>query len=185
MGNVTKQNLIRTSDADLAATAKQAIAQLKALKESLKQFGFTSLTINEREHSNGKFREGESTAIATILDTVDAKPGLFEALAPFDHGTDDKVVETGPSREALVRRNALAPLLTELQALTEMVSDEVLCSGEIAKDVSVPAYAIIKANAALNKDVKSLAATAINHYGMSARTRAANKRKAEKQNRAK
>jgi len=88
--------------------------------------------------------------LTVVLDTVDAHPEQFASLAPQDHGTDDRVVETGPARAALLRRSLLAALTGDLAALSLRVSDDVLASGELARDVTTPAYAIIRANAPIN-----------------------------------
>ena len=92
-------------------------------------------------------------------------PAIFGALAARDHGSDDAVVETGPAREALARSVALAPLVRALSALLTRVSDGVLSSASLAKDVTVPAYGIIKANESLVPKLRQSAAVALNVHG--------------------
>lgn len=151
-----------------SAVQKARLAVGKVMDE-LVEHDLASLTPDDRAHSSGKLREGEDVAMTAILDTVDKHTGLFASLAPHDHGDDDKMVETGPARTALARRALLAPLAKELDGLLTRVSDDMLASGEKAKDVTVPAYAIIKANADISSELRKSAAPAIGFYAGQAR----------------
>ena len=153
-----------TTDKALEKAVKKGIDALAAITADLEKHGLASKTPEERQHSNGKLRDGEDAAMVNVLDTVDAFPGLFQALAPHDHGKDDKVVETGPARVALSRRAAIAPLAAAARALADRLDDELLTGGETAKDVTVPAYAIIKANAEVMPALKKKAAPTITFH---------------------
>ena len=143
------------------AKARQLVAAVQAALEAFELAAYTS---EERAHSAGKLRDGEELALEGILDTVDAHPEHFISLAPHDHGTDDRKVETEPARNALARRALLVPLQIELAALTQRVSDDVMSSGAFTRDVTTPAYAIIKANAPLNPALRKSAAGSLNFY---------------------
>ena len=159
-----KDSLLKT----LALAVEKARAALRAAEAALEAYDLAAYTSDERAHSAGKLRDGEDVALTGILDTVDAHPEHFASLAPHDHGTDDRKVETGPARAALARRSLLVPLAAELVALTQRGSDDVLSSGAFARDVTTPAYAIIKANAPINPALRKSASAALNFYAKQA-----------------
>ncbi len=148
----------------LEQAVEKARAALRAAEAALEAHDLAAYTSEERAHSAGKLRDGEDKALEGILDTVDAHPEHFVSLAPHDHGADDGKVETGPARTALARRSLLAPLAGELAAFAQRVSDDVLSSGALARDVTTPAYAIIKANAPINPALRKSAAFSLNFY---------------------
>jgi hypothetical protein len=80
----------------LEKVVNKLIAGIRAGKRDLLAEGLVSLTPDARLHSSGKLRDGEEEVMTDVLDTIDQYPGVFIALAPHDHGKDDKVVETGP-----------------------------------------------------------------------------------------
>jgi len=164
----------------LEKAVHKATLAVRAATKDLDEQGLESLTPDERQHSTGKLRDQEEAALVAILDAIDVQPGLFAALAPHDHGKDDKVVETGPARAAIARRLILAPLLKEIGELLTRVSDDVMASGARAKEVTVPAYAIIKANAAMAPAVRKAAAPAIGFYASKAKKAAPRAKKAAK-----
>jgi hypothetical protein len=164
----------------LEATVKKALAAVRASRAELEEHALASMTSEDRQHSAGKLRDGEATAMISVLDTVDAHPGQFASLAPHDHGSDDAAVETGPARTALARRALLAPLAAELDALLTRVGDDMLVSAALAKDVTVPAYGIIRANAPFNRALRSSAAAALDFHAAPARKRKANAKKTPK-----
>jgi hypothetical protein len=151
-------------DAKLAKVVDEGVDALRALLAALEGQGLGSKTPEDRTHSNGKLRDGEPDAMTNILDTVDKFPGLFQSLAPHDHGKDDSRVETAPSRMALAHRAKLQPLAAVAQKVLDLVSDEMLEHAEQAKDVTGPAYAIIKANADVSPELKKTAAPALTFY---------------------
>jgi hypothetical protein len=148
----------------LVAAVEKARAAVRVAAQALEEFELAALTSDERAHSSGKLRDGEGEILTVVLDTVDAHPEQFASLAPHDHGTDDRVVETGPARAALIRRSLLAPLAADLAALALRVSDDVLASGALARDVTTPAYAIIRANAPINAALRKSAARPLSFY---------------------
>lgn len=168
------KNVLR--NANLGAVAAQALGQLQELQRKLAAFGLSSLTTDDRKHSNGRFREGEEEAAQAILNTIEKSPALFSSLAPLDHGKDANVVEVGPSRDALERRKTLAPLAEALEKLLQLINDDLLATGQAVKDLTVPAYAIIKVNAGVNRDVKNAASAALDFYNAPARKRAATRK---------
>jgi hypothetical protein len=169
-----------TTDKALEKAVKDGLAALAALTAKLEKHGLASKTPDERQHSNGKLRDGEDAAMSNVLDTVDAHAGLFQALAPHDHGDDDKAVETGPARVALSRRGVVAPLAAAAQVLADRLGDELLTGGETAKDVTGPAYAIIKANAEVMPALKKKAAPALTYYANFGKRKPAKKAPAPK-----
>ena len=66
------------------AAVQKARAAIEAANEALAAVGLARLTVEERQVSSGRLREGEPRALATILDTVDAHPELFVSLADRD-----------------------------------------------------------------------------------------------------
>lgn len=159
----------RSGGASFEAEVASLIAQAQGMRATLDALGLASLTAEERLHSAGKLRANEGTAMTAILDTVDAFPQVFDALAAKDGGTDPNAVETGPARAALARSQTLAPLVGVLESLVTRVLDDVLASAATTKDLTVPAYAIGKANAASNPKVRRTLATAIDFYTKTSR----------------
>ncbi len=162
----TSKAATRNTGDRFAAQVAALRAQVQALSKQVEMLGLTALTDEDRLHSNGRLREGEADAMASILGTIDVHPAIFEALAARDHGSDDAVVETGPAREALARSVALAPLVRELSTLLTRVSDGVLASASLAKEVTGPAYAIIRANESMMPKIRQSAAVALNFHGV-------------------
>lgn len=157
----------------LERKVQKALLAIEAVIADLEGEDLEALTPDERQHSSGKLRDGEEEVMVSILDTIDAHPGLFASLAAHDHGKDDKVVETEPARSALARRALLAPLAKELGGLLTRVSDDMMANGEKAKDVTVPAYGIIKANAPMLPSLRKSAAPAIAFYQQTAKRKKA------------
>jgi hypothetical protein len=167
MANAGKKKASQGNDSllkKLALAVEKARAALRAAEAALEAHDLAAYTSDERQHSAGKLRDGEDKALEGILDTVDAHPEHFISLAPHDHGTDDSKVETGPARAALARRSLLVPFASELAAFTQRVSDDVMSSGALARDVTTPAYAIIKANAPINPALRKSASSSLNFY---------------------
>jgi hypothetical protein len=168
-----------------AAAVSAALTHLVAARAALESFGLVMLTTTQRKESNGKLRDGEFTAMGNVLDTVDAYPGLFGSLADKDGGVDDALVETAPARADIAAWTALAPLAEQMEAVHTAVADTMLAMAESAKELTVPAYAIIRANASSNPKLAKTAAIATKFYGQFARQRAANQAKAAKSAKAK
>jgi hypothetical protein len=173
-----KAKLRDLSGADgYAAEASDLLDQLDAV---LAKLDLVTLSDDERQHSNGRFRSGESAAITSVFDTVDGSPGLFVSLADKDGGVDPKKVETAPARAALARRDLVAPLADRVALLSRDLSDDVLASGSKVKDVSVPAYAILKSNAPVNATLRKSGSAAISFYGHAAKAGSLTKKKKKK-----
>lgn len=143
------------------ATARDA---LKVAKAALAKVNLAKLTAEERKFSPGRLRDGESDVMVVLLDTIDEHAPTFHSLADRDGGVDPAALETGPSREALQRRALLAPLATELEELLTSVNDDVLVSAATAKVLTVPAYAIAKANAPVNAKLRKSVSSALDFY---------------------
>jgi hypothetical protein len=159
-----------------ATQAQKLLASAQALAASFAALGLPTLTSDEVLHSNGKLRAGEVAAMTAIFDAMDAFPGVFAALAAKDGGIDPTKVETDPARTDLAQVQALAPLSAALKALDAEVSNAILALAGQAKTVSVPAYAIGKASAASDPQVRKALAAAITFYGRTAQKKAASKK---------
>jgi predicted pyridoxine 5'-phosphate oxidase superfamily flavin-nucleotide-binding protein len=152
-------------------------AALDAVDAQVDALDFTLLGAEERAHSNGRLREGEEKAQAAVLDAVDLQPGLFGSLAAQDGGVDDTVVETGPSRAALARAATLKPLVAQAERLLARLSDELLHQVSVAKDLTIPAYAILKVNVAHDAKLAKVAKPATTFYGQGPKKAAMTKAK--------
>ena len=87
--------------ATLAERVNLGIALLEQLEALFPDL--VELDAHARKHSLGKLRDGEADAMRVVLDAADGAPMYFGALATHDHGTNEKVFETKPSRHALDR----------------------------------------------------------------------------------
>ncbi|MEO7331215.1 MAG: hypothetical protein ABI193_21750, partial [Minicystis sp.] len=123
------------------------------------------VTDEERKHTTGRFRDGESSAITAVLDAADAFPSFFAALAARDHGKDDAIFESQPTRDDLARRDHLARLFGALDPVTQGVSDTVLGLGERVREVSAPTYAIARLAATMSPKLRAKLAPATKFYG--------------------
>src|SRR5438128_2072309 len=84
---------------------RELLAQLEGLFP-----GMVTMTAEERLHSDGRLRNGESAELTAVLDAVDSAPQYFTSLADKDEGRDPTKFETGLLRERLVRRDLLNEL---------------------------------------------------------------------------
>jgi hypothetical protein len=152
--------------ADPAEVGKRVDAVLSLIAQIEEELGpvheYTEL---ERKHTTGRFRGGESIAITAVLDTAEAFPGSFAALAARDHGEDDAVFETQPTRDDLARRDHLARLFGALNPMTQGVSDTMLGLGERVREVSTPTYAIARIAATVNPKLRAKLLPATKFYG--------------------
>jgi hypothetical protein len=128
------------------------------------------MTSEERLTSSGRFRNGEEETYEALLDVVDEHPRIFAGLSGRDGGVDDAQIETGPTRALLARRRALAPLADALTQMAQLVTDDVLASGEEIRTFTSPAYGLGKASSAFDESLKSDMAPVLNFYS-SLRTR--------------
>lgn len=132
-----------------------------------------ALSKDERQSSGGKFRTGEAEILGQLLDVVDARPALFSALAPHDGGEDPAVVETAAARDALARKVAADEAVAAAELYLRALRDYALTAGEEVRELTTPAYAIIRANAAVNASLRDEAAGPIAYYRDNARARSA------------
>lgn len=159
------KNTVAHGNEALTAAIREARGYVQKIRDALAPFDLHTLTEDERLHTNGKLRKDEPGAMRSILDAVDAAPGTFESLAPHDHGSDSKRVETAPARQALAHVEIVAPLADDLAELARDVGDDLLAAASEAKDVTVPAYAILRANADLNPKLRAAGKKALDFYG--------------------
>src|SRR5262245_14986631 len=82
--------------------AKALLAEVEALFP-----GAMTMTAEDRRHSDGRLRVGESETLRTVLAAVDSAPQFFVSLADRDDGHDPKRFETQLLRERLSRRDLL------------------------------------------------------------------------------
>jgi hypothetical protein len=132
--------ILGISPALLVKIVAEVRAYLRTIRKALP--GLVRYREGQRRSSIGRLRKGEDGAISAVLDTVEARPELFVALAAKDNGVDDKVVETQPSRDDLERHRILKPLLEDLQQLRLDVGDSVLELAARPRRFSIAAYAI-------------------------------------------
>jgi hypothetical protein len=159
----------QSEKSDIESVVATAIEHIRAAKAALATVDLAKLTADERKFVSGRLREGEPAALKTLLDAIDEHPAVFQSLADRDGGKDPNVLETAPSREALVRRDLLAPLGDELEALSNAVSDDLLVSAALVKGLTVPAYAIAKANASVNTKLRKSISSALDFYSKTGR----------------
>lgn len=149
----TTKPLLEAPVADVvrfAQTMSKLLAQVEEMTAEMPQ-----LSAEERTVSLGRFREDEHKIVAKMLDVVDAFPGHFSALAATDRGKDDQVVETGPARDDLARREAILEVSTRLSALGSVMADAVLMLGNNVRMFTVPAYRIGQVSAKSDVKIRS------------------------------
>jgi hypothetical protein len=161
--NSKKESVFTMAIGDL----EDRVAKVKQLMSEIAELlpGLTTMTQHDRRHSDGKLRDGESEALASVLDVADKHPQYFGALADKDGGVDPDVFETELLREHLRRRKLLGELVAASQAVAAPISDSVLLLGANVRSVLLAAYAIAKPIAANDEKVKGILAPALNFYG--------------------
>jgi hypothetical protein len=105
-----------------------------------------------------------------VLDVVCVGPALFSVLAPHDGGTTPAVVETAPARDALACKVAAAELYVKA------LRDYALTADEEVRALTTTAYAIIRANTAVDASLRDEAAGPIAYYRDNARTKSAKRK---------
>lgn len=180
--SLKRPRLIEADPADVGRRVDEAIALLSQVGEALG--ALEELREDARKFSNGRLRDTESKAISTVLNAADAYPHLFVALAAKDHGVNDEVFETQPTRDDLARRDHLARLAGALDPIADGVSDTLLALGSRVREVSTPMYAIARVAATVHPKLRAALAPATKVYGAAAakaqQTRRAKKAKAPK-----
>jgi hypothetical protein len=110
--------------AELAARVEKAEGLARQIIELFP--GLTTLTTEERTHTAGRFRDGESAALSGVLDAVRLRPALFASLADQDEGHEPDRFETELIAERLARRDLLARVDVLLDPLADRLNDTVL-----------------------------------------------------------
>jgi hypothetical protein len=116
---------------------KKAIADaLGHLEKAIDALPFLlSLTSAERQHTNGKMRDGEPEALRAVLETVVQDPASFHALK----------LNPTTLAELLERRDLLAPLAERAAYLADDLTDTLLHLGEAVKAPALSAYHVAAA----------------------------------------
>lgn len=148
--------------------ASEANAAIKALNDALSMA--SPMTSIERQHSNGKLKDGEETAIRAIVETVTRFPEPFRGLKG-----NAKILSEG-----LEMRGLLSPIVENLQKLQARASDALLRSGESIKTASSPLYEIASALAKHDPELANALQPARQFYQAPAQA-AARTRKKKKQ----
>jgi hypothetical protein len=134
----------------------------------------------ERHDSDGKFRAGEAKALTSVCDVADKYPALVAGLADKDGGEDPEVFETDLLRDHLQRAAELGPVSDGIAVLAQKIGDTVLHFGEATKPIMLQAYGLVKPQAAVNPDIKTMLAPAMSFYSrigrLAAETRKRNKK---------
>jgi hypothetical protein len=162
----------KTRQADLAVE-EMSLAELTARVEKAEGFArqirelfpnLTTLTTNERVHTTGRFREGESVALSGVLDAARLRPALFASLADQDDGHEPDRFETELIAERLERRDLLARVDVRLDPLAQQLTDTVLRLGEQSRPVLLSAYKIAKVVAETDPKLRQTIAKTIDFY---------------------
>ncbi len=141
------------------AKAKDLYAQIGALFP-----GLVLKTSDDRQHSDGKYKNGEADALGAVLNVAEASPQYFVPLADRDGGVDPETFETAFLRDQFERRNLLASVRAAGEPVDDKVNDTVLHLGEATKPVLLAAYRIAKPIAQVNTAVRSNLAPALDFY---------------------
>ncbi len=163
----TEESVLESAVGDLQkalALVAKAFDQVEVLTKKLPQ-----LTPQDRATSLGRLREGEAEAIVSLCGVMDGFPMHFVAMADQDHGEDDAVIETAPTRANIARREALVPFVARAQDIADRISDAVLVLGDRARQVSIPAYRIGTTAAKTDKKIRTALSPVTTHYGAGAR----------------
>ena len=153
------------------AEFKKRLERGKQVARELRQMfpGQVVLTADERIHSEGKLRDGESAVLHVVLDGVDLAPHYFAALADSDLGNDPERFETDLLRDRLARRDLLNQLAVEVGAAFTALTDTVLDLGSRVRPVTLAAYRMAKSISKADKKLSTAIAPAIDFYAKPAR----------------
>ncbi|HEY2746902.1 MAG TPA: hypothetical protein VGL86_19905 [Polyangia bacterium] len=128
-----------------------------------------SLTSEQRQHSNGKLKDGEDKAIAAIVETLSRQPAPFASLK----------VDPNQVTQLLQRRAVLAPLAEQATQLADDLTDTLLHIGEAIRGPVSSAYHVASALAPHDDAIAASLQPARQFYQATgraaARTRKANK----------
>jgi hypothetical protein len=141
------------------AKAHQLLTEVAALLPGLR-----TLTEDDRLHTSGKLRDGESEVLARLLPAIDRHPAYFASLADQDEGHDPTKLETGLIADRLARRELLATLLKPLSQLSQPLADTALHLGEQTRPVLLAAYRIARTLAKTDSKLRDQIAPIIDFY---------------------
>lgn len=131
--------------------------------------GLRTLTEDDRRHTNGKLRNGESEMLKRVLDAVRAQPGYFTSLADEDEGSDPTKLEVDLIADRLARRELLSQALARFARIEQPLSDSVLHLGEQTRTVLLAAYRIARTLARSDAKLRDQIAPVIDFYSTSSR----------------
>lgn len=151
------------------ASTTRVVSELKALTAASVELrgrvpSGRALSKDDRQASGGKFRSGEADILEKVLDVVDARPELFSVLAPRDGGDDPAAVETAAARDALARKVAADEAVAAAELYLKALRDYALVAGEEVRELTAPAYAIIRTNATVDASLRDAAAVPMAFY---------------------
>lgn len=149
--------------ADLERKITKAESLLKEAQALLP--GLRTLTEDDRRHTTGRFRAGESQMLQRVLDAVRTQPAYFSSLADQDGGVDPSKLEVELIADRLARRDLLARLQGQFAALEQPLSDSVLHLGEQTRGVLLSAYRIARTVARTDRRLRDQIAPVIDFYG--------------------
>ena len=160
---------------------RQRVKKAKGLIAEIEKLfpGTVMLTTDDRIHSDGRLRAGESEVLGAILAAAESAPQYFASLADRDEGHDAKKFETQLLRERLEQRDLMSELAGEIEPLATRMSDTVLHLGARVRPAALAAYQIAKSVAATDSQLRTRLAPALDFYARPAR-RAADTRAAHK-----
>jgi hypothetical protein len=127
--------------------------------------GLVTMTQDERRHSEGKLRDGESDALHAVIEVAEAEPQYFVTLADKDGGVDPSTFETERLRDQLVRREMLREVVGAIDAVKLRLDDTVLALATQVRPVLLEAYRIAKPIAANDERMRRQLAPALDFYG--------------------
>lgn len=157
------QSVFEMPLAELTRRVEQAealVAQAQALLPGLR-----TLTEDDRRHSIGRFRSGETEVLQRVIDAIRAHPAYFASLADEDEGHDPSQLEVELIADRLARRDLLARLQISFTSLEQPLSDSVMHLGEQTRGVLLAAYRIGRTMARTDRKLRDLIAPVIDFYG--------------------
>jgi hypothetical protein len=127
--------------------------------------GLRTMTEDDRRHSSGKLRAGESAVFQYVIAAIRAQPSYFASLADEDEGEDPSRLEVDLIADRLSRRDLLAQVQTKFASLEQPLADSVLHLGEQTRTVLLAAYRIARTLARSDRKLRDLIAPVIDYYG--------------------
>jgi hypothetical protein len=169
MKSAKKSASVRASSARSSSDVHAHVAALQSVGRECERLRRElpvgrALTREDRRTSSGRFRDGEAAALHRLLDLVDARPHLFSSLAAHDGGSDRRVIETAPTRDALARKQAADEALASAELLVKALRDYALVAGEEVRSLTTAAHAIVRASAVVDASLRDDASAITEFY---------------------